>query len=66
MPRKSQSLWNRNDIQFARLLAEINAAGLTKAQERDLCESMDISKAELRELLERAEYAFERLKSRPD
>jgi hypothetical protein len=51
-----------NSIQFPRLLAEINAVGLTKQQMRDLCSSMDLDERHVRALFERAEIEFERIK----
>ncbi len=56
-------LWEDNDVQFPRLLAEINAAGLTKKQMRDLSVSMDLPTKRIRELLNRAEEEWERLKA---
>jgi len=55
--------WADNLIQFPRLLAEIHAAGLSRRQEKDICESMAITREDLYELLERAETEFERLKA---
>ena len=54
--------WERNDIQFPRLLSEIWAVGLTPGQMRDLAESMDLDAADIEELFERAEEIFEGLK----
>lgn len=48
--------------QFVRLLAEINAVGLTPRQLRGLSKSMDLSVTGIREILSRAEQAFEKLK----
>jgi len=53
---------DRNAVQFPRLLAEIYAAGLTVEQERELCTSMEITRQDLYDLLERADAEFERLK----
>ena len=53
-------IWNSNEIQFPRLLAEINAT-----QELDLdslAESMDLSVDEVKELFERADRIFEYIK----
>lgn len=55
--------WDDNATQFLRLLAEIHAVGLTDAQCRDLCASMDIHPHELASLLERAEAAWEEVKA---
>jgi hypothetical protein len=67
MPRKTKSLlrealWEDDHIQFARLLAEIKAVGLTDSQSRDLCDSMDLPLESICELLDRAEEEWERLK----
>lgn len=55
-------IWNDNEIQFPRLLAEINAT-----QELDLdilAESMDLSVDEVKELFERANNKFEDIKTK--
>ena len=57
-----KTLWDRDDIQFPRLLAEIRAAGLTPEQYRDLSVSMDLPPGAIDVLLERAEDAFEKVK----
>lgn len=57
-------LWKRDDVQFPRLLAEINAVGLTSGQAADICDSMDLSKERLKELFERAEIALEKIKAK--
>lgn len=49
--------------QFVRLLAEINAVGLTPAQIADLCESMDVRPPFIREILTQAEDAFLTIKA---
>ena len=56
-------MWGRDDVQFARLLAEIRAVGLTNEQMEELCISMDLSVREINELLDRAEAAFEGFKA---
>jgi hypothetical protein len=56
--------WGNDGIQFPRLLAEINAVGLTTAQIKALCVSMDLQPAQITELLERAECEWEALKDR--
>jgi hypothetical protein len=61
---KRESLWARDSIQFPRLLAEINAVGLSKKQRADLRKSMDITDNELDDLLSRAERAWEEEKER--
>jgi len=54
--------WKRDDVQFPRLLAEINAAGLTVRQTALLQDSMDLSGKQIDELLDRAEVAWEKIK----
>lgn len=57
-------LWERNDIQFPRLIAEINATvELTKRQRTELCESMDLEPSDIDELFDRADEEWERIKS---
>jgi hypothetical protein len=60
----SEHVWKDNSVQFPRLLAEIYAVGLTGKQEKDLQKSMDITREDLYDLLERADQEFERLKRR--
>lgn len=60
---KRDDVWLRDDIQFPRLLSEIHAVGLTKKQEKQICESMDIHLQGLYEILGRADVAFDRIKA---
>ncbi len=53
--------WQDNNLQFARLLAEISMAGMSLGQQRGVCESMDITPQQLASLLERAEDVWESL-----
>jgi len=58
-------LWNDNKIQFARLLSEIQAAGgFTEELLADLRVSMDLSDAEIFEVVGRADKVFEESKER--
>lgn len=57
------SVWDDNTIQFTRLLAEINATGLTTEQYQQICDSTDLGVMDIDELLERAEKEFEEIKS---
>lgn len=57
-------LWNRDEIQFPRLLSEIMAVGLTEQQWDELLASMDLESDELSELFERAQTAWETIKER--
>lgn len=57
-----KKLWKNNKVQFARLLAEIEAVGLTGDQRKSLCDSMDLDLVELDELFERAQTEFQTIK----
>lgn len=58
--------WKDDKIQFARLIAELNAAGVFQMDgvTRDLMESMDLDKAQILDIVERAEMVFEKAKTR--
>lgn len=58
-----ESLWDNNEIQFARLLCELVAA-CDDLKLRDVCESMDLSQDELNELFDRAETVWEACKAK--
>ncbi len=62
MAKKPMTMWERDNVQFPRLLAEIAAAGLTSGQYRMLEDSMDLTTADIDELLERAENRYNRIK----
>ena len=51
-----------NYVQFARLLDEINAAGLTEGQLKSIATSMDLEPKDVRQLLNRASDCWENLK----
>ena len=55
-------LWEKNKVQFPRLLAEIRAVGLTQKQYADLCSSMNLEKDDVDALFERAEQEWELVK----
>ena len=56
LPESSSSPWQRNEIQFPRLLAEIMAAGaIDENASTAICQSMDLQTEELRELFDRAQ-----------
>jgi hypothetical protein len=65
MAKKPLTMWERDNVQFPRLLAEINATGLTTGQYRMLEDSMELTTAEIDELLERAEDRWTRIKGIP-
>lgn len=63
MAKRKKSLWENNEIQFARLICEINAAvSISKKDWRSLCDSMDLNDDEVRSLFDRAHDVFEKAK----
>jgi hypothetical protein len=56
-------IWKNDDVQFPRLLSEILAAGLPEETLEQLCNSMDLQKSEIFEILERADRKFEQIKN---
>lgn len=58
----SVDLWENDEVQFARLLAEIKMAGLPPETLEALKVSMDLKTDQICEILDRAEVRFERLK----
>ncbi len=62
----AKETWDRDDIQFPRLLAEIKAVGLTGKQMDELRASMDLDSNRIHELLDRAEESFEAIKEQTD
>jgi hypothetical protein len=63
MSCKSGACWKNDYSQFARLLAEIRASGLSEAQYTDLKVSMDLDRTDIDKVLERAEAEWEKMKS---
>lgn len=61
--RDSKSLWERDDIQFPRLLAEI-AATQGDLDILALVHSMDLTPQDIDELFDRAQQAWERHKAK--
>jgi hypothetical protein len=60
----NDEVWADNNIQFPRLLAEINANVTIEAEEwEDLKTSMDLSQEEITELFDRAEAEWETIKA---
>lgn len=60
MPKTpNKEFWLDNRLQFARLLAEINAVGLSPDQYKQLSESMGLNKYQIDSLLLRADIAWE-------
>lgn len=59
-PYPAEDLWQVNEIQFARLLSELVAAGIPQETLDGTAESMDLEPAELQELFARAEKVWER------
>lgn len=62
----STDLWDRDDVQFPRLLAEIKAVGLTGKQMDELRYSTNLDSNQIQELLDRAEETFEAAKEQLD
>lgn len=59
------ALWEIDEAQFPRLIAELNAAGaITEDVKQQCCTSMDLTPAEFDELLDRADRAWERSKAK--
>jgi galactokinase len=57
--------WENNDIQFPRLIAELEACGaLTNEVLHELADSLDCNLEELDELIERAVDAWDAIKAR--
>ena len=57
--------WDNNYVQFARLIAEINATVDIKEEDwKELCESMDLQEDEVNQLFDRALQVFEQSKER--
>lgn len=60
--------WENDAIQFARLISELNAAGMfsreSRRQIRTVCTSMDITESQFAELVERADDAWNGCKDR--
>jgi len=61
----TKALWERDDIQFPRLIAEIGACvNIDPNDWEQLMESMDLTGPELRQLFDRANVAWERIKAK--
>jgi hypothetical protein len=58
--------FTRDDVQFPRLLAELRAKGLTKAQYKFLQESADLTQGDVDDIMARAEETFEAIKEQVD
>lgn len=56
-------MWDVDLVQFARLLDEINAIGLTNDQTELLAASMEVEPKDIRQLLNRATARWEEIKS---
>lgn len=59
----TSEVWENNNVQFPRLLAEILAIGLTPRQFADLSKSMDLNSEDIKALLYRAEKRWEAIKT---
>ena len=57
--------WKNNNIQFPRLLAEIDAVVEFTGQQKDeLCISMDLEWSDIEEIFERAQIEFDKIKAK--
>lgn len=56
-----KSIWERNEVQFPRLLSEA-AMVLTTEQYEEIAQSMDLTLDEVTSLFERAERAWDNIK----
>lgn len=60
-PRRTpEQRWASDNLQFMRLLAEINAWGLTHEQGVGIAESMDLRLSQVNQLLNRATEAWDK------
>lgn len=58
--------WHNNELQFARLISEIEAAGgFTEQLVQSLCVSMDLEKNRVAELIDRAQKYWDEAKDMP-
>lgn len=55
--KRIAELWDNDSTQFVRLLSKLKGMGLSPAQMHDLVASMDMTKEEIHQLLDRAEEA---------
>jgi hypothetical protein len=58
----NDAMWERDDVQFPRLISELKAVGLTDAQMEALSQSMGLDRNRIHELLDRGEEVFETIK----
>jgi hypothetical protein len=59
----NKDLWERDDVQFPRLLAEICATvDISNEDFEALCSSMDLEVAQVNELFDRAQNKWEEIK----
>lgn len=66
-PKKTKPLWEKDALQFPRLLSEMYATlEFTDQQKRALCESMDLRWEDILELMERADAKWQKIKRRTD
>ena len=58
-----KDLWKNNKIQFARLIAELEAAGAFTGEIcAELCQEMDLTMDDLDELVDRAQLEWDKAK----
>lgn len=63
--KDSNKNWNNNAIQFARLIAELEAAGgFPNSIMNALCESMDLDMGQISEIIDRAQGTWDAIKDK--
>ncbi len=64
LSKSSQTNWENDDIQFPRLIAELEMAGAFSRKNimADLCESMDLTEKDIMKLIERASNRWDKIK----
>lgn len=61
-PERIKTMWDVDFVQFARLLDEINAVGLTEDQVKAVATSMEVEPKDVRQIMNRAASRWEDLK----
>jgi len=57
--------WSNNDIQFPRLIAELNATGaFTRTVVHEVAGAMDLDPSQVYELIDRSVYAWDDIQAR--
>ena len=65
MAKRVKHVWYRDEVQFPRLIAELEAAGaFTDEVMNNLCNSMDLAVSDISQLVDRAQVKWEKLKEK--